>query len=481
MSERFRWVILLVLVAVVAAGLRIDAALDREREAGGGTAATPMVIGARSDAATVSWFCAGMTAAPDGDFDGTVLVANPTDEPVVARVNVVPVVGEAAAKAVTLDVGANARGVVRMQDVVQAPYVAALVEVDSGEAVVEHSVTGALGDDVAPCSPRANEVWHFAAGSTVKDASLVLAVFNPFPDDAIVDMAFVTSEGRASPSELQGVVVPGRGLVVHDVANHVRRREALSTTIVARTGRVVVDKIQLLRGPQPSLTLVGGTPSPSPVWAIAEGFITDGVSERVDVYNPHDREAAVEVEIFMDDSAVEPFQLTLPAQGRTTLDLGEDGRIPHGVGHALVVRAVDGRSIVVEHLIDSRSPSARTGLAAQTGSTVRARRWVAAAGAATEDLDEGIVVLNTGSTDVRFSVIALANGQRLPIEGLQDVELKAGRRGGIRLGEHIRRPDLPLIVEATAPVSVQRSLFRVGALGVSTTPLVPLRPVSPLP
>ncbi|HUS61835.1 MAG TPA: DUF5719 family protein [Acidimicrobiales bacterium] len=481
MSERFRVIVVGLLVALVVVGLRVDASFDRSREAGDESVAAPMVVAPRGDATTASWFCAGMTAAPDGAFDGTVLVANPTGKAVVARVNVVPVAGDVAPKAVTLDVGPNARGAVRLQDVLQSPYVAALVEVDSGDVIVEHSVTGALGDDLAPCSPRANEVWHFAGGSTVKDANLLLAVFNPFPDDAIVDMAFVTSEGRAVPSELQGVVIPGRGLVVRDVADFVRRREEVSTTVTARTGRVVVDKIQLVREPRPGLTLLVGTPTPAPAWDIAEGYITDGVGERIDVYNPNDREAAVEVGVSLDDGAVEPFQLTVPAQGRTSIDLGEDGRIPLGVGHALTVRAVDGRPIVVEHLIESHPPSARFGLAAQTGSTSRSSQWVAAAGGATESLDEGIVVHNPGATDVRFSVFALANGRRFPIEGLQDLEVKAGRRRGVRLGEHLRRPDLPVIVVATSPVVVQRSLFRVGAGGVSTTPLVPLLPVSPLP
>lgn len=481
MSERKRAIVVALLVAVIAAGMVVDRGLDRTPDARVVAGAAPMVVAPRADATSASWFCAGMTATPDGAFDGSVLVANPTGEAVVARVNVVPVAGDVAPKAVTLEVEANSRGVVRMQDVLQAPFVAALVEVDSGDVVVEHSVTGAMGDDLAPCSPRANEVWHFAAGSTVKDANLYLAMFNPFPDDAIVDLDFVTSEGRASPSELQGVVIPGRGLVVRDVAEHVRRREEVSTTVTARTGRVVVDKVQVLGGANPGLTLVVGAPAPATAWAVVDGFIGEGINERIHVYNPGNREASVEVEVTLDDGAVEPFQLTVPKEGRTSLDLAEDGRIPNGVGHALVVRAVDGRAIVVEHVADGRPPSPRSGVAAQLGSTVRATRWVGAGGGATEELDELIIVLNASAVDVHVSVLALAGGQRLPIDGLQDLEVKAGRRHVMRLGDHIRRPDLPVLVEATRPVVVQRSLFRVNAAGVSTTPLVPLLPVSPLP
>ena len=63
--------------------------------------------------------------------------------------------------------------------------------------------------------------WYFADGTTVRGTQQYLALFNPFGDDAIVDVTFLTDTGVQEPDALQGVVVPRRSRVsipVHDGA-----------------------------------------------------------------------------------------------------------------------------------------------------------------------------------------------------------------------------------------------------------------------
>ncbi len=67
--------------------------------------------------------------------------------------------------------------------------------------------------------------WHFAAGTTVQGAQLWLALFNPFADDAIVDIGFLTNTGPFAPGELQGFVVPGHSRVTVPVHDQARRDE----------------------------------------------------------------------------------------------------------------------------------------------------------------------------------------------------------------------------------------------------------------
>src|SRR5205085_4719600 len=78
--------------------------------------------------------------------------------------------------------------------------------------------------------------------------SLIYALYNPFPDDAIVDMAFSTEQGRDAPSAFQGVVVPANSVVPVDIGSHVRRRAHVSAAIHARRGRIVVEQLQVHNG-----------------------------------------------------------------------------------------------------------------------------------------------------------------------------------------------------------------------------------------
>ena len=91
------------------------------------------------------------------------------------------------------------REVIPYLDHITAEWVSALVEINNGTAAVEHTVSGPLGADVAPCSPAGSDHWYFADGSTTVDARELLFLFNPFPEDAIVDLSFSTEDGRVAP------------------------------------------------------------------------------------------------------------------------------------------------------------------------------------------------------------------------------------------------------------------------------------------
>src|SRR5439155_877058 len=228
----------------------------------------------------------------------------------------------------------------------------------------EHFVLGPGGASVAPCASSASDRWYFADGGTTRDATELLALFNPFPEDAIVDLSFTTEAGGIEPEALQALVVPGRGLSVVNVGDHVVRRRAVSVSIVARSGRLVADRIQSYSGSagRRGLALVLGTPSP------------------------------------------------------------------------------------------------RRGIGPTLGARQSARRWLFAIGLATDTVDEWLVLQNPGTHAATISVTALADGQQLAIDGLQDVRLAPGRRMAFRLGDHLRRDPPPLLVTSPEPVVGGRDL-----------------------
>ena len=163
-------------------------------------------------------------------------------------------------RTVPLTVGGRDRAVLHMQDLVQAPYVAAAVTLDGGEVAVEQLVSGPAGTAALPCASGASNEWYVATGSTARDDTMALALYNPFPENAIADLSFTTDQGRAVPSDFQGIVVPGGGLRVVNVGDHVRRRDAVAVTIATRSGRLVVDRLQLTGGDHKSMSVALAAP-----------------------------------------------------------------------------------------------------------------------------------------------------------------------------------------------------------------------------
>src|SRR5439155_3635742 len=96
-----------------------------------------------------------------------------------------------------LNVPAAGRAVVRAQDLLKGPWVAATLELDGGVTAAEAAVTGPLGESISRCASAASDHWYFAEGVTTKDAGEALLLYNAFPEDAIADISFTTEDGRA--------------------------------------------------------------------------------------------------------------------------------------------------------------------------------------------------------------------------------------------------------------------------------------------
>lgn len=472
MTGSRRGLALCIIAAVLTAGGLADRA-DRSHPARSSDQA-PINQAQPDGALSSTWYCAAGTAADGGVADGTVVVANTARGERRGTFTVFTDNGQH--KSVAIVVPPRSRLDLRYASVVTSPWAAGLVEMDGGGVAAEQVVSGPLGLDVAPCARTASDQWHFAAGSTAKDSSMALAFFNPFPDVAIVDLRFATDEGPKVPGDFQGIVVPARSVVVREVGDHVRRRDAVSATVSVRSGRLVAARIQRFSAPARSgLGLSVGAPEARSLWYLPEGYYADGIIERYEIYNPARREAVVQLALAIEGGEAEPFELTVPAQGRLTLTANEQDRIPSGKAHAATIRSLNGVPVVVEETVDSVAPAARRGFLVSAAAADTAPRWVMAAGSSSETSDEWIVVQNPGPKPVRVSLYSLAQGQSLPIATMQGLLIPAGSRRSYRVSDHIRRDKLTVLVEADRPVVAVRSLYRVDGPGISSTPGISLR------
>ena len=515
---------LAILGGVLVGGLVLQAAEPSDRS---DVAAQPVAAGTALPAATPpgtlssTWYCAGGSATKGGVADHVLLIANPTDTTRTATVTAI--VGDFAPPAVIPDEGATtaaptttttapttttaapavapkvvelpAQGRVdlALSDLVDAPLASAVVEVDGGQVVVEHQITGADGGRAtAPCSTTAATSWTFPWGVTARGSRELLVFMNPFPDDASLDIAFATDEGARDTLRFRNFVVPGRSVVgaYIDDPGGAQRKEQVSAQVNVRSGRLVVDRIQIFGGDddddREGITLGLGAPAPAETWIFPDGDVAEGVREQLIVFNPSEQVAEVEVEVRLADpetnAAPEPFELTVLPGRFSIVELPDPlaapedpPRVPLGVAHSSIVRSLNGVAIAAERVtIASGGPI--LGVAATLGSPVAAPTWYLSGGGIIKGERDEVLTLFNESNDAiaSFSVLALADGRQLPLEGLQDNEIPPGGRVSVELGEHTDRESLALVVQADRPIVVERGLSRVSGRGISQSIGIPL-------
>ncbi|MGI8793885.1 MAG: DUF5719 family protein [Acidimicrobiales bacterium] len=468
---RRRLIAVITLLAVVLIAAGIDR-IDRPESDRGATATLSMPAAAPSSALSSTWFCPGGTASGGGEAEGYVAVVNPGQTDAVGTVTVHPTEGEA--RTVPLTVAASSSVQLRYSELAASPWRAVTVELGAGEVGVEQVISGPLGWSAAPCASQASSEWYFGGGSTARENTLYLTLYNPFPDDAIADLTFATSGGATTPQAFRGVVIRGRSVSVLSVGEHVRRRDDVAGSIVARRGRLVVGRVQVRAASPTGLSYTLGAPSTDTSFVFPEGFVVDGVSERLNLYNPGDREAIVDVEMVLDEGVAEPWEIRIRPRERTLLDFGAEERVPKSVGHGLLVRSLNDIGIVAEQWITANTPSPRKGSSETLGATASATAWTFAAGSADGAWDEWITIQNTSAAEANVDLIVLADGRELAVEGLQDLVVAAGARQTVRLGDHISRSNLALLVRADQPVVAERAVFAVPGPGVSYSIGIPL-------
>ncbi|HEX4531702.1 MAG TPA: hypothetical protein VIA11_20110, partial [Acidimicrobiia bacterium] len=215
-------ILLVVLAAVVAAIVAQQGASSSESATASSLARTGVSVPS-SDVASSAWYCAEGTSTPDGRADETVIVASLAPSTVDATITVMPG-GNGAPKTRQLRLAPGEETRVKVADILATPEPGVVVETTGGPAAVSHQLQHDGDFAVEPCTRAAGTDWYFASGTTVPGAEHDLALFNPFGDDAIVDVTFLTDTGVQQPDDLQAVVVPRRSRITIPVQNEVLRQ-----------------------------------------------------------------------------------------------------------------------------------------------------------------------------------------------------------------------------------------------------------------
>lgn len=423
-----------------------------------------------ADALSTSWYCADGTSTADGRADETVVVASLSDRPVDATVAVMQGSNtEPVSHALRL--APHAQEAVRIADLVEAAEPGVVVEVVGGQAVVWHEVVA--NDDVAsePCVRGASSEWYFAAGTTLKGAAQYLALFNPFGDDAIVDLTFLTDEGVREPDAWQGLVVPRRTRITVAVHDEVPRQRDVALHVTARVGHVVAERTHVFDGTasegeiaRRGIALSRGVESPRHEWYFTGGRAPGEATGVVAIANFGVRPTNVEVSVVPADEPAPPAEsVEIPARSVVTVETSAASGSAHAV--IVVARDAEGRRspVVAEYFEWWPDETASTGVATSTGTVRSARRWVVAV--PTVGAEGTVAVLNPGRRSATVELAAA--GARGASEDLVD----AGRIVELDLTELRARAGQVVTVESNQPVVV--GIAFTGAGGATVAAAVP--------
>jgi Family of unknown function (DUF5719) len=451
----------LVAVAAIVVGL---VAADRA----GHTAAPSIRAAARpvsgssvppADAISSTWFCAEGTSSPGGRADETIIVANLARKPVTAAITVLTGSDHAPASR-TVPVPALGQRRVVVSSIIADAEPGVVVEVPSGSVAVEHELQRGSATTIGACARQSASSWYFAGADTSRGAEDWLALFNPFGDDAIVDLTFLTPDGVQAPGPAQALVVPRRSRVSVAVHDLILRQSPLAIQVHARTGRLVAEQSLRYDGTDGRLGLATalGSTGFARHWTVPTGVGDTGTTANVAIANFVNRGTTVNVSVTLDGSQSLPRQrVTIPSMGVTQVGLSQ--RVPPGSGFSVIVDAGHQTPVVVELLEQWAPPATVSGTATTFGSTVSASRWAFAAGRVDDSGDSQLVALNVSKRSLTVELLAYTAGNPNSPSSALAQAVGPGKRVVFDLSQNGVGADQVLVLKADGPIVAGRAVL----------------------
>ena len=431
---------------------------------------------------STSWFCPG-AAAGDGIEAASVVVANSGDQEIVASVNFL---SDKELENETVSIAPRSRIEIDLLRGRTVGVIVPVVEIIGSVGTVEQELIYAAGDVTSQCVSQTSDKWYFADGFTAEGSTQRLVLINPYPESAVVNVAYTTNAGRRTPPVLQGLILAprsSRSISLADAGATDEPRIAIEVT--ATNGQVVASRMQHYLGAGRLGYSTGlGVPAASGEWWFSSGRTGDTVTEELVVFNPSDSLAQVNVSFFgigitngipIDQSspaALPSSAIDIPAGGVVSIKTDSIVDLPKG-DHAMVVSSLNNARLVVEHVLSQRTGgSSFTAVTNGVPGGLASAKWRIPSGLA-KGARSALTILNTTAVDGTFTVSTVGPGGEVALPALVDVPLGAASLLGLDVPEGLT--DGEVVITASVPIVVQRRTTRghglvgfgiVGALPV---------------
>lgn len=315
------------------------------------------------------------------------------------------------------------------------------------------------GAGAARCSRVASTRWYFPEGSSALGFDERLMIYNPFPDEAVATVTFLTPTGDVNRARLaEGIAVPAGEVRVVKVNEFVPPQNTLGAVVEMSRGRVVAWRMSILEPKeQPDgMQFTLGARDSALEWYMPAGSIEQGIDERITLMNPHRDEAVVSISLVTAQGTVQPPKLVeVRVAPETTTrvvlreSLGRGQQDLGGVG--AVVRSLNDVGVIAERTL-WYDLSAVTGVSSEIGASVSRERWIVGP-ALLKPTTDTLLIMNPGSEPARVDVEVLTESGATRPAYLRGLLVKAGTRRRIEL----REVGGVLLVTSDQPVVTERS------------------------
>lgn len=324
------------------------------------------------------------------------------------------------------------------------------------------------GIGAARCSKVASAKWYFAEGSSALGVEERIVVYNPFPDEAVVGISLFTPEGPAGNANLsEGTPVPAGETVVVEINKFIRQQRFVGASVIANRGRVIawralqVGSEDRPEGVQFSL----GATRPASGWYFPDGGLGGGVDTRLSLLNPTDEEAVANVSLVTGEETLQPpklLEVLVPPQTLRPLPLGQlVGGSDSDIGGAGIVVRTSSGTVVAERTVYYETTDL-DGVASEVGAARTATNWFLPPAVTAPDTDS-VILLNPEAEDATVSLTLRGSFTAPASPGpLQDLNLPAGTRLKIPLGEWTRGKSMFVSVESDNAIVAERFGSRGG-------------------
>lgn len=339
-------------------------------------------------------------------------------------------------------------------------------------AVTARSEPSGVG--AAHCATAAATRWYFAAGSADIDRDEKILIYNPFPDEAVVTLALFAPKGEQSRTALRDVAVPAgewRTIAINDV---ITKRKTLAVEVAARRGRVVAwrEMATFGKGLPKGIDYDLGAPTPMGQWFFPDGAVGEGADETISILNPGQQQAVVSVILATPVETLTPPDLVeyaIPPRSQRVISIEEfAGGNKDGIASvSAIVTSVNGEPVIAERSM-SLDTEDLSGQASELGATQTSPSWFLGPAARSPSVD-AVAVMAPGSEDVVVDITILRVGESpLAPESLQGLEITAGSRIKVTIGEWTRDETMAVLVIADSDVVAERFSYSAGADDISS-------------
>lgn len=343
----------------------------------------------------------------------------------------------------------------------------------SAEAVTSGTFTGPVaGLGASRCSRDAGRHWYFPYGSSARGFNEWIVLYNPFPDEAVVRVTFLSEAGQRTKGALSDVAVPAGRVTSLRVNDYILQQRGLGAEVIALRGRVVAWQTVFEQAEEKpsgaSITL--GAPDLASDWYFPAGAIGKGLEERISIINPGDGEAIVTVSLVSDTKAIQPpdlVEMAIPRRTSREIDLSEVVKGEELGGVSVAVRSVNKVPIAAQRTV-FYGQGAFKGFTSEMGAPQASTSWWVGPAAAKADNDS--LILMNASQDEASVEVTLFPLEGQPISGgtLEGLTIPPGGRLRVPLQDLTGGRAAAAVVTSTVDVVAERIVYSSSAGDVAT-------------